>query len=317
MKRRTLILLLGGASSGAMSIGTGAFSSMEAERNVSVNVEDDEDAYIRYEKPSDGKTVEYGEQVTLVRVRNQFGGNQDLALVGVEYEYEDEDREDDVLRNVAVERYDSPAAPDETLSDEDFTDVDDDHVAIERGSTNGNYPAANESDAFGPGEWVRIVADAHVPAGDSPDIEVTITIEGVKGGISAQLFGETRAFSLTGAEDVSASQTPTVDFKGSSDNAKLDGAESGVLTRVWYRDESEGEETLENREENLSNGQIRNQLFNGSEKSDKRIVAVSLTDLNRTYVREGDELNPGSSVCYEGVPGSEDEFDLDTLSACD
>ncbi|WP_251133176.1 hypothetical protein [Halorubrum sp. 2020YC2] len=81
MKRRNLILLLGGASSGAMSVGTGAFSSMEAERGVEVNVADDENAYIRYETPSDGASVEYGQQVTLVRVRNQFGGNQDLALV--------------------------------------------------------------------------------------------------------------------------------------------------------------------------------------------------------------------------------------------
>jgi hypothetical protein len=298
-----------------MSVGTGAFSSMEAERNVSVNVEDDKDAYIRYETPSDGASVERGERVTLVRVRNQFGGNQDLALVGVEYEYEDEDREDDVLRNVAVERYDSPAAPDKTLSDEDFTAVDEGHVAIERGSTDGDYPAANDDDAFGPGEWVRIVADAHVPAGDSPDIEVTITIEGVDGGISAQLFGETRAFTLTGAEDVSASEAPTVDFKGDSDNAKLEGAESEIPTRVWYRDESAG--TLEHVTQSLSNGQIRNQLFSGSNKNGKRIVAVSLTNLNRTYIREGDNLNPGSSVCYDGVPEAGGEFNSDTLSACD
>lgn len=313
MKRRNLILLLGGASSGAMSIGTGAFSSMEAERNVSVNVEDDEDAYIRYETPSDGASVGSGEQVTLVRVRNQFGGNQDLALVGVEYEYEEEDRDDDVLRDVDVERYDGPAAPDEALNEEDFTDVNENHVAIERGSTNGDYPAANEDDAFGPGEWVRIVADAYVPTGESPNIEVTITIEGVKGGISAQLFGETRAFTLTRAEDVSASQTPTVDFKGNSDNAKLEGAESEIPTRVWYRDES----GLDHETLNLSNGQIRNQLFSDSNKNGKRIVAVSLTNLNRTYVREDDDLNPGSSECYDGVPEAESEFNPDTLSACD
>ncbi|WP_235271498.1 hypothetical protein [Halorubrum saccharovorum] len=295
-----------------MSVGTGAFSSMEAERNVSVNVEDDEDAYIRYETPSDDKTVERGEQVTLVRVRNQFGGNQDLALVGVEYEYED--RDEDVLQNVDVERYDGPAAPDEELRDEDFTDVNEDHVAIERGSTNDNYPAPNNNDAFGPGEWVRIVADAHIPPGDSPDIEVTITIEGVEGGVSAQLFGDTRVFTLTGAADVSASGTPTVDFKGNSDNAKLEGAESKIPTRVWYRDESTA---LEHATPNLSNGQIRNQLFSGSNKNGKRIVAVSLTDLNRTYVREDDDLNPGSSVCYDGVPETKAEFSSETLSARD
>lgn len=46
MKRRHLILLLGGASSGAMSIGTGAFSSVEAKRGVAVNVVEDENAYL-------------------------------------------------------------------------------------------------------------------------------------------------------------------------------------------------------------------------------------------------------------------------------
>ena len=44
MKRRELILLLGGASSGAMSVGTGAFSSVEAERDMAVRVVDDENA---------------------------------------------------------------------------------------------------------------------------------------------------------------------------------------------------------------------------------------------------------------------------------
>jgi len=45
MKRRELILLLGGASSGAMSVGTGAFSSVEAERDVEEDVVDDENAF--------------------------------------------------------------------------------------------------------------------------------------------------------------------------------------------------------------------------------------------------------------------------------
>jgi len=46
MKRRHAILLLGGASSGAMSVGSGAFSSVEAERGVEVNVVDDDGAYL-------------------------------------------------------------------------------------------------------------------------------------------------------------------------------------------------------------------------------------------------------------------------------
>ncbi|MFW6382634.1 MAG: hypothetical protein ACOCZD_01180, partial [Haloferacaceae archaeon] len=170
MKRRTLILLLGGTGSAALSTGTGAFSSMEAERGVSVNVTNDEDAFVRYETPNDGAETEDGEQVTLVRVRNQFGGNQELALIGVEYE------DEDALRNVRVERYEGPEDPDEEFDEEHFTEVDEDHVRIKRGTADDDYPDPNEGDAFGPGEWVRIVADAHVPPGESADIEVTITV---------------------------------------------------------------------------------------------------------------------------------------------
>jgi hypothetical protein len=72
MKRRNFILLLGGASSGAMSVGTGAFSSVEAERGVAVNVVDDEEAYL-------GLTADPNEE-TLVRVTNQFTGPLDLTL---------------------------------------------------------------------------------------------------------------------------------------------------------------------------------------------------------------------------------------------
>ena len=75
MKRRNLILLLGGASSGAMSVGTGAFSSMEAERGVSVNVVNDERAFVGYRSsdrtlPDDANDDDG--TVDLVTVVNQF-----------------------------------------------------------------------------------------------------------------------------------------------------------------------------------------------------------------------------------------------------
>ncbi|MDZ5812024.1 hypothetical protein U4E84_11795 [Halorubrum sp. AD140] len=86
MKRRNLILLLGGASSGAMSIGTGAFSSMEAERGVSVNVVDDEEAFVGYQSrdrtlPDD--TNDDG-TVDLVAVANQFA--QEVEVVDATFD---------------------------------------------------------------------------------------------------------------------------------------------------------------------------------------------------------------------------------------
>ena len=72
MKRRNLILLLGGASSGAMSVGTGAFSSVEAERDVEVNVVEDDEAYLGLnEDPENGKFLE---------IKNQFAGRLTLRV---------------------------------------------------------------------------------------------------------------------------------------------------------------------------------------------------------------------------------------------
>lgn len=74
MKRRNLILLVGGASSGAMSVGTGAFSSTEAERGVSVNAVDDSRAFVGYR--SDDRVLPDDANddgtVDLVTVTNRF-----------------------------------------------------------------------------------------------------------------------------------------------------------------------------------------------------------------------------------------------------
>ncbi|SMO85002.1 hypothetical protein [Halorubrum cibi] len=90
MKRRQLILLLGGASSGAMTIGSGAFSSVNAERGVDVNVVEDENAYLGLKQvnevvPADGdyeradEDEDYGPN-GVVRVQNQFSDPLDLTV---------------------------------------------------------------------------------------------------------------------------------------------------------------------------------------------------------------------------------------------
>lgn len=76
MKRRTLILLLGGASSGAMSVGTGAFSSVEAERGVAVNVVEDENAYLGLDV--ENRTATVGRPAEVVDITNSFA--DDLSL---------------------------------------------------------------------------------------------------------------------------------------------------------------------------------------------------------------------------------------------
>lgn len=90
MKRRHAILLLGGASSGALSVGTGAFSSVEAERGVAVNVVDDENAYVGLKQihrypPVDGDDIRTAESAghepnDVVRITNQFSDLLDLSV---------------------------------------------------------------------------------------------------------------------------------------------------------------------------------------------------------------------------------------------
>ncbi|WP_435095792.1 hypothetical protein [Halorubrum sp. N11] len=84
MKRRNFILLLGGASSGAMSMGTGAFSSVKADRGVEVNVENDDSAYVGYKEwdktiPAD---LRDDGTVHLVTVTNRF--RNEISIVDVE-----------------------------------------------------------------------------------------------------------------------------------------------------------------------------------------------------------------------------------------
>jgi hypothetical protein len=86
MKRRELILLLGGASSGAMSVGTGAFSSVEAERNVEVDVVEDENAYLGLEQVADSVTV--GEKTDIIKIQNQFASSLSLSVVPDEVDNE-------------------------------------------------------------------------------------------------------------------------------------------------------------------------------------------------------------------------------------
>lgn len=62
MKRRTLMVGLGGlATSGAAVIGTGAFTSVEAERDINVDVVNDQESYITLEPvDADGEGVAEG-----------------------------------------------------------------------------------------------------------------------------------------------------------------------------------------------------------------------------------------------------------------
>lgn len=97
MKRRDLILMLGGGSGGALTLGSGAFSSTTARRDVNVDVVPDGGALVGYRVREDVErddsksgypefTVTAGGSrvETLVTVTNQLGMNATIEIKDVE-----------------------------------------------------------------------------------------------------------------------------------------------------------------------------------------------------------------------------------------
>ena len=85
MKRRKFILLLGGTSAGALTVGSGAFSSGAAKRSINVGVVPDDHAYVGYEIQGDSNPPEIvvtaGEYEELVRGKNRFPEDTEIETV--------------------------------------------------------------------------------------------------------------------------------------------------------------------------------------------------------------------------------------------
>lgn len=200
MKRRQLILMLGGSSAGAMTIGSGAFSSAQMERGVNVSVVDDESAVVGYETPSDEDVVSEGDKITLVEVRNRFGADQEIAIVGVGVE-----EGQNAFEEYRVER--------KSGDDDGFNEVE--QAEIVEGSPGPEEIDTPES-GFGPGGRERIRAKiGEIDPDEEVEIVVTITVKGIEGtGVTAQLFGDTRSFAIEGEEDDTAVEPGVPEFAG-------------------------------------------------------------------------------------------------------
>jgi|AntRauMinimDraft_4_1070384.scaffolds.fasta_scaffold00056_9 hypothetical protein len=196
MKRRHLIFLLGGTSSGAMSVGTGAFSSMEAERGVEVNVVPDDEAYVGYDNPSEGQdavSVSDGESIELVLIKNRFSGDARISIVDVDV-------------TVVPDEGDSPR-----IEDVEFPEAE-----------------------FGVGESESITGTAACDEDTgSADIEVSVRLTG--SGVSAELFGdtETRRFKIECDPDPTVTG---VDFQGKGNAELLADGSGTVDVQVYYVD---------------------------------------------------------------------------------
>ena len=287
MKRRDLILLLGGASSGAMTIGTGAFSSAQVERGVSVNVVEDDRALVGYTSPSDLTVPDDADddgKLTLVTVQNQFA--QNISKVEA--------------TAVDVAEVDTTTEP----ADAVLSDV----KAINKaeGTRQDTEDPEHELD---PGDQAVIKATptSHLTAETGYDVEVTVRVEGT--GVTAEIFGdtETRRFVIERA-DQDVDDDARVEFDGGG-NAEILGEDPDETVEIHLLDSSEIRTAeLEDAE---ANRKLRGQL---SGASGDTIVGVTLD--GTTYIHP--QWNPeecdldqsnrgGSGVPSDDPPQCEDE----------
>ena len=93
---RALSLVLAFTAAVGLIFGTAGFTAMEADRGLSVNVTDDESAYLGYETVTD--EVRDGEPTEVVDYRNQFGS--DLEEFDVDVSIADPESTDAAIRSV-------------------------------------------------------------------------------------------------------------------------------------------------------------------------------------------------------------------------
>ena len=291
MKRRQLILMLGGSSAGAMTIGSGAFSSAQMERGVNVSVVDDESAFVGYETPSDEDVVSEGDKITLVEVRNRFGADQEIAIVGVGVE-----EGQNTFEEYRVER--------KSGDDDGFNEVE--QAEIVEGSPGPEEIDTPES-GFGPGGRERIRAKiGEIDPDEEIEIVVTITVKGIEGtGVTAQLFGDTRSFTIKGEDEFTADEISNVNFPGNSGNAQIrtgsNQEESGgeipkVDATAYYTHDGDVKESS-SREVKV-NTQLELDDFGVSEGD--AIVGISVNGIEDVYVHpkfndESCEVEVGNS----------------------
>ena len=333
MKRRNFILLLGGTGSAALGTGTGAFSSASADRSVEVSVVEDGSAYVGYEAlpdageaggdagdagdESDEKsmTVENGERVRLVQVTNRFPGDAGIGVVGVDF-----GGSGHLFSDLEVERSDDGGY-------EQMTDRE-----VRRGPFERGGPVDPEN-AFTPGEYADVTAVVDGDPKVYETIEVTVQVRGTaEAGLSAKIFGDTRAFSLTveeadadGASDVSGvafgpGKSGVVIEMNESDtdlgaaSTESDESEGRIDATVYYED---GDVVRSARAAVPANEELKAKRFDDSLSNGKRIVGVAVDGIDGVFAREqtsapGNSENNNGSVS-ETVPPGEASFSDDLV----
>jgi hypothetical protein len=301
MKRRNLILLLGGTGSAALSTGTGAFSSASAERDVEVSVVDDEDAYVGYQTlpggddegdDTDGDDeqkqlrVENGTYYALVRVLNQFPDSAGIELVGVDFA-----EGKHLIDHFGV-----------ALSTDDDYELMEDGEVRQPKMIDGPLP----SGSFTPGSYADVLAKISGGPGKY-HVAVTVRVEGVDSGVSAEVFGDTREFTLIRPVE-------GVTFNGAGNASTTDGG-AIIEAEAWFVEENEDDDLSDARVEegiDWDTSQKLKHSMSGSEfDTSGKLVAVRFPKTEQTFVHpnydvDNDELpsNWGSGAGQEVNDGS-------------
>ena len=295
MKRRNLILMLGGTSAGSLTLGSGAFSSATAERDVSVGVVPDDEALVGYEVREDVEqddsdsgfpelvvTAGENEERTLVTVRNRLGENTPIEITDVEVT---------------------------TQSDEEPNVVD---VEWDEG-------------AFGPGEPANVRGSIDCEQAGSDVVELTVTVEGK--GINASLFGhtDTRRFVvrceseslpdltsefLPHGEGVESSATVTFNGLG---QVELKHDERGTVDVQFYVGSKTGANKRMSVDAHPSETVETNQKLAGDKFSSESVVGVRIAGSDAIYLhpswsQDGCEFEKGSGGTVS-EPSSIEEID--------
>lgn len=262
MKRRHLILLLGGGSAAAASTGTGAFSSASADREVSVNVVEDDEAYLGLEERSGGGDI--------LLIKNQFVGTLSVELtatvMGSNGEFEVELKQDDGNIEIEVE-------PDDT-----------------EGSDSEEIVIGSGRDAM---VTVEFEADTTV------DLRLRFFGEVGDGGTTVD---KTRVFSVEGDDDDDEtadsgdeSSDTTVDvtkikFFGSGEKVKIltteneggGGGRAGTVDAKLYRETDDGVESNDEFESVQVDEDLYGEAFNGGLAGE--IVGVEVEGISGVFV---------------------------------
>ena len=303
MKRRNLILLLGGTGSAALSTGTGAFSSASADRSVEVSVVEDENAYVGYKAlprvaEGDGNNDEGGENqkqlrvedgtyYALVRVLNQFPNSAGIELAGVDFA-----EGKHLISDFGV-----------ALSTDGDYELMGDGEVRQPETIDGSLP----SDPFTSGSYADVVAKIDRDPGKY-HLAVTVRVNGVDGGVSAEVFGDTREFTLIRPVE-------GVTFNGSG-NADAIAGGTTLDAEAWFAEKNNGDIDLSTArvEDGITwdtSKKLKHSMSGSDYDTSGKLVAVRFPETEQTFVHpnydvDNDDLpsNWGTGAGQEVSDGS-------------